>query len=126
MKRQTTPQNAPENGAPQRGRAGKKQRPVVEVTAKVDAPVAVATVSTCDDWTRPHRTAFAVQNSLLQEPGLDFSSLVVREMPNGVCLEGVVSVDAGSPDIDSLVRLVSGVDRVLNRLVVREKSAEPA
>lgn len=119
MKRQTPPRNAPATRPAQRARVGKKPNAVVVKTAS-EAPVAVASESTCDDWTRPHRTAFAVQNRLLHEPGLDFSSLVVRELPNGVCLEGVVSVEAGSPNIDSLVRLVSGVDNVLNRLVVRE------
>jgi hypothetical protein len=55
---------------------------------------------------------------------LDFESLVVREFPNGVCLEGVVSVGDIEHDIDALVRLAAGVDRVINRLVVREDGAE--
>ncbi len=108
MKRRTT------------SRTGAKDRPTPEGAVTGVAVAAPApTESVSDGWSRPHRMAFAVQSRLRREPGLDFESLVVRELPNGVCLEGVVFVDEKPHDIESVVKLVAGVDRVLNRLVVR-------
>ncbi|MEX0703655.1 MAG: BON domain-containing protein [Planctomycetales bacterium] len=66
---------------------------------------------------RPHDLEHAVRRELLSQPGLRFSSLVVRRLPNGVCLEGVLEAEDDSPDIRSLVRRVAGVDQVLNHLV---------
>lgn len=118
MKRRTTSRKGSTDRPSGDGPAG--GRPL---NAGAQSEVAVADLSptepVCDDWTRPHRTAFAVQSRLRREPGLDFESLVVREFPNGVCLEGVVSVGDIEHDIDALVRLAAGVDRVINRLVVR-------
>lgn len=47
-----------------------------------------------------------------------FSSLVVRRIPGGVCLQGVIDVDDSLPDVDSLARRIAGVERVLNQLVM--------
>jgi hypothetical protein len=67
----------------------------------------------------PHRLEQAVQRQLLSHPKLRFSTLVIRRIPNGVCLQGVLesSVDL---DVCSLVRSVAGVNEVLNHLVVRQ------
>jgi hypothetical protein len=66
----------------------------------------------------PHRLEQAVQRHLLSHPQLRFSTLVIRRIPNGVCLQGVLehSVDL---DVCSLARSVAGVNEVLNHLVVR-------
>jgi len=66
----------------------------------------------------PHRLEQAVQRRLLAHPELRFSSLVIRRIPNGVCLEGVLENDA-ELDVSSLARSVAGVQEVLNHLVVR-------
>ena len=67
----------------------------------------------------PHQLEQAVRRELMSQPTLKFSSLVVRRMPNGVCLEGVVEAAGTAGDIGRIVNAVAGVDRVINRLVVR-------
>ena len=68
----------------------------------------------------PHRLEQAVQRHLLSHPKLRFSTLVIRRIPNGVCLQGVLE-DSVDLDICSLARSVAGVNEVLNRLVVRQR-----
>jgi hypothetical protein len=67
----------------------------------------------------PHRLEQAVHRRLRSQPGLKIASLVIRRIPNGVCLEGVLENDANQ-DICNLARSVAGVDAVLNHLVVRQ------
>jgi osmotically-inducible protein OsmY len=66
----------------------------------------------------PHGIEKDVQRELLAEPRLHFSSLVIHRVQNGVCIEGVVEADDGSPDVTRLAKRVAGVDRVINRLVM--------
>jgi osmotically-inducible protein OsmY len=66
----------------------------------------------------PHQVELDVQRELLSQPRLHFSSLVVRRINNGVCLQGVLETDADSPDVCSIAQRVSGVSHVLNHLVV--------
>ncbi len=40
-----------------------------------------------------------VRRALLSEEGLDIASLVVRRLPNGVCLEGVIRVNGDDVDV---------------------------
>ncbi len=65
----------------------------------------------------PHRLEQAVQRRLLAHPELRFSSLVIRRIPNGVCLEGVLEMEVDL-DLGDLVRSVAGVTQVLNHLVI--------
>jgi hypothetical protein len=66
---------------------------------------------------RAHSIERQVQRKLLASPGLHFSSLVVRRMPDGICLEGVLTASDGS-DVCSVAQQVEGVTRVLNHLLV--------
>ena len=66
-----------------------------------------------------HELEHSVQRELLAQPGLDFSSLVVRRIPGGVCLEGVLEASVGADDVTSLAQRVAGVQQVLNHLVIR-------
>jgi osmotically-inducible protein OsmY len=66
----------------------------------------------------PHQVELDVQRELLSQPRLHFSSLVVRRINNGVCLQGVLEAEADSPDVCSIAQRVSGVRHVLNRLVI--------
>jgi osmotically-inducible protein OsmY len=66
----------------------------------------------------PHQVELDVQRALLSQPRLHFSSLVVRRISDGVCLQGVLEADADSPDVCSIAQGVSGVRQVLNHLVV--------
>ncbi len=67
----------------------------------------------------PHCIERDVRRSLLSRPNLRFTSLVVRRIDNGVCLEGVVETDADPSEVDRLAIQIAGVNDVLNRLVVR-------
>jgi osmotically-inducible protein OsmY len=67
----------------------------------------------------PHQMETAVRRRLLETDALHFSSLVVRRVRDGVCLEGVVEMGAESPDVVGLVMAIEGVGEVHNRLVVR-------
>jgi osmotically-inducible protein OsmY len=71
---------------------------------------------------RPHSVERQVQRKLLAQPNLQFSSLVVRRMPDGVCIEGVLDSTDGS-DVTNLARQVAGVQNVVNRLLVRSAEA---
>jgi hypothetical protein len=77
-----------------------------------------------DTWCSqsPHRLEHAVQRRLLAHPELRFSSLVIRRIPNGVCLEGVVE-SSSDLDVCNLAKTVAGVDEVLNHLVVRRPAS---
>jgi hypothetical protein len=66
-----------------------------------------------------HGLEQAVHRRLRSQPGLEIASLVIRRIPNGVCLEGVLESDADQ-DVCNLARSVAGVDAVLNHLVVRQ------
>ena len=71
----------------------------------------------------PHAMEANVRRKLLSEVGLNFSSLVVRRIPNGVCLEGVLEVGDRDIDVTSMARLVAGVEEVQNHLLVRQNAS---
>jgi len=61
----------------------------------------------------------AVRQKLMSDPGVNISSLVVRQIEGGVCLEGILETNNDQTDVERLVQSVASVDRVLNRLVTR-------
>ena len=65
-----------------------------------------------------HSLEARIRHDLMAVPELRFSSLVVHRIPDGVCLEGVVSTAAEESELCQLVRGVAGVNAVLNHLVV--------
>ncbi len=65
-----------------------------------------------------HAIETRVRRELLSSSKLSVSSLVVRRMPNGVCLEGIVKVHDDSVDVDAVVKHISGVEEVRNHLRV--------
>jgi hypothetical protein len=65
----------------------------------------------------------AVRQKLISAPEVSISSLVVRQIEGGVCLEGILEANNDLTDVDRLVRSVASVDRVLNRLVIRPPDA---
>ncbi len=66
---------------------------------------------------RLHQMEEDVQRQLLSEPNLQFSSLVVRRLEDGICIEGVLESECDKKAISELARQVAGVDRVLNHLL---------
>lgn len=67
-----------------------------------------------------------VRRALLSEEGLDIASLVVRRLPNGVCLEGVIRVNSDDVDVCKAVRQLEGVGDIRNHLVVCWNCPEPS
>ena len=61
-----------------------------------------------------------IQRRLLEAPGLHFSSLVVRRLENGICVQGVLETSGSHLDLGRIVREISGVENVVNQVVVRE------
>jgi hypothetical protein len=76
----------------------------------------------------PHAMERELSQRLRTELEIEFSSLVVRRVKNGVCLQGVIEMsnlqDAQQSDdilrINQLVRQVAGVERIVNQLVTRK------
>ena len=99
------------------------------LTTALDDPVpadsAVAVVEPEYCRTPPHQVEAEVRRALLGEPDLRFTSLVVRRVPDGVCLEGVLESNEDAPDVDDLARQVRGVERVINHLLVRSCPSMP-
>ncbi|MFN0050981.1 MAG: BON domain-containing protein [Planctomycetales bacterium] len=73
----------------------------------------------------PHHVEQEVQRELMAQPRLHFSSLVVRRINNGVCLQGVLESDEEAPDVCSIAQRIDGVREVLNRLVVTPRCELP-
>jgi hypothetical protein len=66
-----------------------------------------------------HSFEARIRHDLMAHPELKFSSLVVHRIPDGICLEGVVSTTTEGVDVCQMVREVAGVNEVLNHLVLR-------
>lgn len=103
------------------------KRRVPAIAARTSAPAVAREDCSPDDSVlrHPHRFEQDVRFRLMAEPTLNFTSLTVRRIPSGVCLEGVLETDDDLPDISSLVRRITGVEKVLNYLVVRRPHAVP-
>lgn len=78
-----------------------------------------------DPLCNPHEFEQNVWRELQLVPGGRFSSLTVRRMDDGVCLQGVLETSDNDclGDVTSLVKRVACVDRVLNQIVVRQRHA---
>jgi hypothetical protein len=73
---------------------------------------------------RAHRLEQHVHRALCRNGGQAYSSVVVRRLPNGVCLEGVVRASAGQFDPSRTALQVPGVKEVLNHLVHCTETAD--
>ena len=78
--------------------------------------------SECSD----HEYERDIQRRLLETPGLHFSSLIVRRLDNGICVQGVLEMSGPHLDIGKVVRDISGAENVVNQVVVRECPEVPA
>lgn len=72
-----------------------------------------------------HQLEQEVRNRLMAEPSLNFTSLVVRRVRSGLCLEGVLETDDSDVEVSRLVRQICGVSQVLDRLVVHRAHQVP-
>ncbi|MCA9079375.1 MAG: BON domain-containing protein [Planctomycetaceae bacterium] len=74
-------------------------------------------VGVCGDCERKsHQLETQVQRWLLTNPRLNFASLVVRGIPNGLCLEGVLRGDDAEAELEAILRQLPGVKRVVNNI----------
>lgn len=69
--------------------------------------------------TEHHSLEKRVRHDLMAHPEMKFSSLVVHRVPDGICLEGVVSTTADHDEVCQLAKDVAGVNSIINRLVMR-------
>ena len=89
------------------------------LTAMHDPVPAHSCLGTCGEQTSDgHSLEVKIQRWLLQHPGLAFASLVVRRIPEGICIEGVLESDEGSPDLCVMLGHLPGVRRVINNIRV--------
>ena len=72
-----------------------------------------------------HQLETDVRRALSAAHGMNIGSLVVRRLPNGICLEGVIRVSSDDFDVCSAVREIEGVGEVVNHLVVCWNCPEP-
>lgn len=82
-------------------------------------PVSHSPKSSTDSgiFTPMHPVEYEVLRKLRSEPRLKISSLVIRRIPAGVCLQGVIESDPDQVDLQQLLQQVDGVDQVVNQLV---------
>lgn len=76
----------------------------------------------CDPLLGHHEVEQSIWRELHSIPGIHFSSLTVRRVPQGVCLQGVMEADGDGccPDVCNLVKRIAQVENVVNQLLVRE------
>ena len=106
----------------------------VPTSARLDARASIAESSCCDTAIlsaddsvifHRHQLEQEVRNRLMAEPSLKFTSLVVRRVSNGLCLEGVLETNDHAPDVARIVRGICGVSQVLDHLVVHRPRELP-
>ena len=98
-----------------------------EVMSLVEPSCGDSVDMTADDSVVFHRHQLEqeVRNRLMAEPSLNFTSLVVRRVRSGLCLEGVLETDDSDVEVFRLVRQICGVTQVLDRLVVHRSHQVP-
>jgi hypothetical protein len=84
--------------------------------------VALSEAPVSDPCRGPHDVEQAVWHGLQCASGYHFSTLIVRRLQDGVCLQGVLEAEDATclQDVYSLVKSIACVDRVLTQFVVRE------
>jgi hypothetical protein len=82
-------------------------------------PASKAPPSSTDSgfFTPLHPVEYEVLRRLQTQPQLRISSLVIRRIPSGVCLQGVLESDPEHVDLVELLRGIEGVKTVVNQLV---------
>lgn len=84
--------------------------------------VALSEAPISDPCPGPHDIEQSIWHELQRASGYHFSTLIVRRLPDGVCLQGVLEADDATclQDVYDLVKRIACVDRVLTQFVVRE------
>lgn len=77
-------------------------------------------------FTPLHPVEYEVLRRLREHPRLKISSLVIRRIPSGVCLQGVLEADPEHLDLHRLLRDIEGIEQVVNHLVPCQPDAPGA
>lgn len=97
-----------------------EQKTEAPKTVRVTAASSSETTCGCSHLPpAPHRLEQDVCRCLAAQPNVHISSLVVRRIPNGVCIEGVLETVDNPPDVCALVRCIPGISEIVNHLVIR-------
>jgi|GEM_PF-4128102 len=68
-------------------------------------------------FTPLHPVEYEVLRRLQEHPQLKIASLVVRRIPDGVCLQGVIESDPEQINLQQVLSEIDGVAHVVNQLV---------
>ncbi len=68
-------------------------------------------------FTPLHPVEYAVLRKLRSRPEIKISSLVIRRIPSGICLQGVLESDPDEVDLEQVLKEIDGVEQVVNQLV---------
>ncbi|QDU09194.1 hypothetical protein [Gimesia aquarii] len=94
-------------------------------SSKVMPPKTVADRTSALQLSDPHSLECEIQHALALDSDVCLNSLVVRRTKNGVCLEGVLEFDDECPDICKRVQALTGVEEVINHLLVKKRMPLP-
>ncbi len=64
-----------------------------------------------------HPLEYEVLRRIQSHPELRIASLVIRRVPQGVCLQGVIESDPEHVNFQQLLSKIEGVEHVINQLV---------
>lgn len=79
-----------------------------------------------DMWTQQHTMEYEVRRRLTQHPGVQVQDLVVRRIPQGVCLEGRVILHEPHLDLRALMQGINGLEEIRNHLLMTPDSETQA
>lgn len=68
-------------------------------------------------FTPLHPVEYEVLRKLQAHPQLKIASLVIRRIPDGICLQGVIESDPEHINFQQLLGQIDGVEQVVNQLV---------
>lgn len=68
-------------------------------------------------FTPAHLIEYEVLRKLQAHPEVKISSLVVRRIPSGVCLQGILESDHDPDELQRLLLEIEGIEQIVNQLV---------
>ncbi len=89
-----------------------------------DCQDSIGATSVSDPLLSQHEIEQSIWRELQSMPHVHFSSLTVRRVRDGICLQGVMETEdeVSALDICGLIRRVAQIENVVNQLLVREPS----
>tara|TARA_R110002095_G_scaffold32365_1_gene30795 strand:+ start:909 stop:1223 length:315 start_codon:yes stop_codon:yes gene_type:complete len=100
-----------------------KKKTLAQSSQTIPAKTAARAASL--QYSIPHSLECEIKHALAGDAEVCLSSLVVRRTKNGVCLEGVLEFDGECPDICQRIKALTGVEEVINHLLVKPRMPIP-